>query len=91
MGFLVSTKANVKETQRLAEKLVTLARQGTDFNTRRRAKAMLPYKDEALTKLICRYCTKICITTRRLHARDPYGQKNGRYRGDCKTRMGLIA
>lgn len=50
-GFLVSTKANVKETQRLAEKLVTLARQGTDFNTRRRAKAMLPYKDEALTKL----------------------------------------
>ena len=50
-GSLVSTKANVKETQRLAEKLVTLARQGNTFNVRRRAKAMLPYKDDALVKL----------------------------------------
>lgn len=50
-GFVVSTKANVKEAQRLAEKLVTLARSGNDFNVRRRAKAILPYKDEALTKL----------------------------------------
>lgn len=50
-GTLVSTKAHVKEVQRLAEKMVTLARQGTDFNTRRRAKALLPYSDEALSKL----------------------------------------
>ncbi len=51
-GVLVSTKANVKETQRLAEKLVTIARVGNDFNTRRRVKALLPYKEEAIVKLI---------------------------------------
>ncbi|MEX0849491.1 MAG: 50S ribosomal protein L17 [Candidatus Dependentiae bacterium] len=51
-GHLVSTKANVKETQRLAEKLVTIARKGSkDFNARRRAQSMLPYKQEALLKL----------------------------------------
>jgi large subunit ribosomal protein L17 len=51
-GTLVSTKANVKETQRLAEKLVTIARVGNDFNTRRRVMALLPYKEEAIVKLI---------------------------------------
>ena len=50
-GSLTSTKANVKEVQRLAEKVVTIARVGNDFNSRRRAKALLPYKDEALVKL----------------------------------------
>lgn len=50
-GTLVSTKATVKEVQRLAEKIVTLAREGNTFNVRRRVKAMLPYKEEALTKL----------------------------------------
>jgi large subunit ribosomal protein L17 len=51
-GHLVSTKAQVKEVQRLAEKLVTVARKGSqDFNARRKALAMLPYKEEALTKL----------------------------------------
>ena len=50
-GTLVTTKARVKEVQRFTEKLVTLARQGNNFNTRRRAKALLPYKDEALDKL----------------------------------------
>lgn len=50
-GHLVSTKANVKETQRFAEKLVTLARKGNHFNVRRQAKALLPYKEEALKKL----------------------------------------
>lgn len=50
-GHLVTTKARIKETRRFAEKLVTLARQGNDFNTRRRAKALLPYKEEALIKL----------------------------------------
>lgn len=50
-GHLVSTKANVKETQRLAEKMVTLARQGNHFNVRRRAKALLPYSETALLKL----------------------------------------
>lgn len=50
-GSLVSTKARVKEVRRFVEKLVTLARTGNSFNARRRAKALLPYKEEALIKL----------------------------------------
>ncbi len=50
-GHLVTTKANAKETQRLAEKLITIARVGNDFNSRRRAQQLLPYKQEALVKL----------------------------------------
>ncbi len=50
-GHIVSTKARIKETQRFAEKLVTIARVGNDFNARRRALAQLPYKEEALVKL----------------------------------------
>ena len=50
-GHLVTTKARIKEVQKLAEKLVTIARKGNTFNVRRRAKALLPYKDEALVKL----------------------------------------
>jgi large subunit ribosomal protein L17 len=50
-GSITSTKARIKEVQRFAEKLVTLAREGNNFNARRRAKALLPYKDEALVKL----------------------------------------
>jgi large subunit ribosomal protein L17 len=50
-GHLVTTKATAKEVQRFAEKLVTIARAGNDFNSRRRVKAILPYKDEAIVKL----------------------------------------
>lgn len=50
-GALVTTKARVKEVRKLAEKLVTIARVGNEFNARRRAKALLPYKEEALLKL----------------------------------------
>jgi large subunit ribosomal protein L17 len=50
-GHLITTKPTLKEVQRFAEKLVTLARQGNTFNVRRRAKALLPYKDAALDKL----------------------------------------
>lgn len=50
-GHLVTTKARAKEVRRFAEKLVTLAREGNNFNTRRRAKALLPYKEDALVKL----------------------------------------
>lgn len=57
-GSLTSTKANVKEVQRFAEKMVTLARQGNDFNSRRRAKALLPYKEEALVKLFMEIAPK---------------------------------
>jgi large subunit ribosomal protein L17 len=50
-GHLTTTKARIKEVQRLAEKLVTVARVGNEFNARRRALSMLPYKQEALVKL----------------------------------------
>lgn len=51
-GHLVSTKTRVKEVQRFVEKLVTVARVGNDFNTRRRVQAILPYKQEALIALV---------------------------------------
>ena len=50
-GTVTSTKARIKEVQRFAEKLVTLAREGNTFNARRRAKALMPYKEEVLVKL----------------------------------------
>lgn len=50
-GSVTSTKPRVKEVQRLAERLVTIARDGNTFNNRRRVKAMLPYKDDAIVKL----------------------------------------
>ncbi len=50
-GHLTTTKVRVKEVKRHVEKLVTLARIGNTFNARRRAKAILPYKEEALIKL----------------------------------------
>ncbi len=50
-GHLTTTKATAKEVQRFTEKLVTLARDGNHFNNRRRAKALLPYKEEALVAL----------------------------------------
>ncbi|MGB8366894.1 MAG: 50S ribosomal protein L17 [Candidatus Babeliales bacterium] len=50
-GHLVSTKVRVKEVQKLAEKMVTIAREGNTFNARRRVHAFLPYKTEAVIKL----------------------------------------
>ncbi len=50
-GHLVTTKARVREVRSFAEKLVTLAREGNTFNARRRAKALLPYKETVLVKL----------------------------------------
>jgi len=50
-GHLVTTKARVKEVRRLAERAVTLARDGNTFNARRRVHAMLPYDKKAVLKL----------------------------------------
>ena len=50
-GHLVSTKARVKETRRLAEQIVTIAREGNTFNVRRRVHALLPYDSAAVIKL----------------------------------------
>lgn len=51
-GELITTKPRIKEIQRFAEKMVTLARTGDDFNVRRRTQALLPYKNDAVIKLI---------------------------------------
>ena len=50
-GHLVTTKTTVKEVRKLAEKVVTIAREGNSFNARRRVKALLPYKEAAVIKL----------------------------------------
>ncbi len=50
-GHLVTTKPRVKEVRRLAEKVVTLAREGNLFNARRRVQALLPYKVSTVLKL----------------------------------------
>ena len=50
-GHLVTTKPRVKEVRRLAEKVVTLAREGNTFNARRRVQALLPYKVSTVLKL----------------------------------------
>jgi large subunit ribosomal protein L17 len=50
-GCLVTTKARVKEVQRFAEKLVTLARVGNHFNVRRAVLAQLPYNEKAVKSL----------------------------------------
>ena len=50
-GHLKTTKTSVKEVRKLAEKLVTVAKTGNNFNARRKAKSMLPYKDSALDTL----------------------------------------
>ncbi|MDR3647369.1 MAG: 50S ribosomal protein L17 [Candidatus Babeliales bacterium] len=50
-GHLVTTRAHIKEVQRIAEKLVTIARDGNNFNARRHVKSLLPYKEETVIKL----------------------------------------
>lgn len=51
-GSLTTTKVRIKEVRRLAEKVVTIARKGNEFNVRRRLKSLLPYDDIALEKLV---------------------------------------
>lgn len=51
-GSLTTTKTRVKEVQRFAEKIVTIARKGADFNTIRRVNQVLPYSEKACRKLI---------------------------------------
>ncbi len=51
-GFLQTTKPRIKEVQRLAEKIVTIARKGWEFNTIRQVKQLLPYDVSAVEKLI---------------------------------------
>ena len=50
-GHITISLAGAKEVRRFAEKMVTLAVKGNEFNVRRRAKQLLPYCDSALEKL----------------------------------------
>ncbi|MBI2352700.1 50S ribosomal protein L17 [Candidatus Dependentiae bacterium] len=50
-GYITISLAAAKEVRRFAEKMVTLALKGKDFNTIRRAKQLLPYSEVALEKL----------------------------------------
>ena len=51
-GVLQTTRAKAKEVQKMAEKIVTIASKGPDFNTIRRVKSLLPYSDSAVEKMI---------------------------------------
>jgi len=51
-GHLSTTKGRAKQIQRYAEKMVTVARVGNDFNTIRRVNQLLPYSETACKKLI---------------------------------------
>lgn len=51
-GHVVSTKARIKELRKFAEKLVTIARKGNEFNVRRKVNALLPYKQDVALKLV---------------------------------------
>jgi large subunit ribosomal protein L17 len=57
-GSLKSTKIRVKEVQRFVEKLVTIAREGYNFNTIRRIKSKLPYDASAVKMLIAEIAPK---------------------------------
>ncbi len=50
-GVLQTTSVRVKEVRRLVEKVITIAKKGNDFNSRRRVQQILPYNDLLLVKL----------------------------------------
>ena len=51
-GFLQTTKPRIKEVQKAIEKLVTIARNGWEFNTIRKVQQKIPYSKKAAEKLI---------------------------------------
>jgi large subunit ribosomal protein L17 len=57
-GFLHTTKARAKEVQRLAEKITTMAKEGSNFNTIRRIKQMLPYDEVIVRRIISEIAPK---------------------------------
>lgn len=57
-GCLKTTKTRAKAVQQQIEKLVTVAREGKDFNTIRRIKQALPYNIDAVRKLITEIAPK---------------------------------
>lgn len=57
-GHITLSLVGAKEVRRLAEKIVTVARAGNEFNTRRKALQMLPYSEVALEKLFTEIAPK---------------------------------
>ena len=51
-GVLQTTKPRVKEVQRFVEKIVTISRDGANFNVIRRVNAIIPYDKVAARKMI---------------------------------------
>ncbi|HBS47919.1 TPA: 50S ribosomal protein L17 [Candidatus Dependentiae bacterium] len=51
-GCLQTTKPRIAEVRSVSEKLITIAREGWNFNTIRRIKKHLPYDNKAVEKLI---------------------------------------
>ena len=45
-------EAKAKELRRFAEKIITIARKGYDFNTIRHIKRLLPYDNKMVEKVI---------------------------------------
>ena len=50
-GHITTTLRVAKAVRSFAEKVVTIAAKGNDFNRRRRVKQLLPYNDQILVKL----------------------------------------
>lgn len=50
-GHVKTTRARAKELQRFAEKMVTIAREGKNFNNYRHVHMSLPYKQASIRKL----------------------------------------
>jgi large subunit ribosomal protein L17 len=50
-GVLRTTTARIKEVRKLVEKVVTIARNGNDFNARRKVMSILPYESRTVEKL----------------------------------------
>lgn len=57
-GHLTTTTPSAQAAKIMAEKLVTIAREGKNFNAIRRVKAVLPYKDEVIEKLFTEIAPK---------------------------------
>lgn len=76
-GHVVSTKARIQEVRKFAERLVTIARKGNTFNGRRFAKALLPYKEDALKKLFLEIAPKYVTRPGGYTRVIPMGQRVG--------------
>ena len=51
-GKLVTTRARAKVVKRIAERLVTVARKGSDFTVYRYLNKVLPYDKKAVSRLV---------------------------------------